>query len=371
MQYKQKESDNKKQMSERKLSYDYIRVIACICIIGIHATVYQETDIQGKTEMLNYILHSFSRIGLPVFFMLSGALILNSKKEISVWKFYGSRFVKMILPFVLYSLFYILLKKAGWHITNIFAREVWEDIITTVCEGIISITQNYQTVQLWFMYSIIGLYITAPFLKIMLQNMTPKQLTELVAIIFGMRCLFSYFPQIAGYSLMISDYIFSGWVIYFILGYYVVQDFLKPYYRYIVLGGLLVFSISMYMAINIESFRNNGHFDLAPHMMIQAVAFFIIFYGNEFVFKKYTKLNKIVSFISKYTFSMYMIQLCVLTEVNRLPIMNVSEANELVVGCLRILLVFVGSFIAAVVIDNIIIKPIQFACNKVGKLLCK
>ena len=69
-----------KKISKREPIYDFIRVFACICVIGIHCTK-------------NLLFESISRIGLPMFTFLSGVLILNSNDE-SISTFYFKRFIK-------------------------------------------------------------------------------------------------------------------------------------------------------------------------------------------------------------------------------------------------------------------------------------
>ena len=127
----------------------------------------------------------------------------------------------------------------------------------------------------------------------------------------------------------------------------------------------------MYLAASLPQFRSNNHFDLSPHMILQTVALFVFIYSKENTLSRFAYMNKVISFVGKYTFSIYMLQLCILTEVNRLPIMNGTISNALIRRCIRIVLVFIGSLIAAIIADNTIIKLIQCVCEKIGCFLKK
>jgi Uncharacterized protein conserved in bacteria len=73
---------NKKQ---RIFYLDFIRVIAILLVIFIHVSTIDTTKHIGTTDwqivkMLNYFAH----ISVPIFFMISGTLILNSQKTLSL-----------------------------------------------------------------------------------------------------------------------------------------------------------------------------------------------------------------------------------------------------------------------------------------------
>ena len=87
------------ELRKRKPIYDVIRVISCLCIIAIHCT---DALIEEKTYdyvwYIGNVIQSIVRIALPMFVLLSGALLLNSKKEEPL----GGSFIHIFLNIFVY-----------------------------------------------------------------------------------------------------------------------------------------------------------------------------------------------------------------------------------------------------------------------------
>jgi len=356
------------KITVRKRAYDYIRVLACFCVIGIHSTGRDSYSFKESWEIIDFFLQSFSRIGLPVFFILSGALILNQKKTMHVGEFYLKRFVKIVVPFFLYSLFYILWVNQGFVLSDCLKWETWRRIVSGILPGICATMETYQVITLWFVYTLIGLYLVAPFLAVMLQNMDEKMLKGLALFLIIMRCIKNYFPILFGFRIGI-DYIFGSWCMYFILGYIIVQPFMEKYYSFIEVSGIAAFVISMLVKIFVPQYMSENYYDLAPHMIVQAIGMFIFVYRREAALGRFDKMSKIIEKLGKYTFSIYLLHSFVMGEVVRSGILERITSNVIINELLRIFMTFLGGFIIAVVVDNSIIKFTQYLCGKFIKII--
>ena len=100
-------------MKNRNLSIDLLRIVATIGVISIHS--------DQITERLNYfggiswwfsnIIHSFSSVSVPIFFMISGYLLINPKEI----KNNSAKTIKrVLLPLILWTIVY-LPWKYKWH----------------------------------------------------------------------------------------------------------------------------------------------------------------------------------------------------------------------------------------------------------------
>ena len=68
----------KKNLSDRVYYIDILRVLACIAVIMTHASDDYVLDNFGSSNfMIGNVIDSISRIGVPIFVMISGALLLN------------------------------------------------------------------------------------------------------------------------------------------------------------------------------------------------------------------------------------------------------------------------------------------------------
>ncbi|ANI30580.1 acetyltransferase [Yersinia entomophaga] len=128
---------------------DNLRAVACIMVVMIHATTYYLTSGAAVGEFswdLSNLLNSMSRVGVPLFFMISGYLFLGEKSA-------GKKhFIRIGLCLTFYSaiaLIYIstLTPIGGWaSLKNILQKPVFY--------------------HLWFFYAIIVVYLVSPLINV-------------------------------------------------------------------------------------------------------------------------------------------------------------------------------------------------------------
>ena len=89
-------------MINKRLEYlDIIRVVACLMVIVMHA------PISGDGAMTHGPFLVFTSV--PLFFMVSGALLLPCREGITARAYLAKRIGKIVGPTVCFSLFYIVL----------------------------------------------------------------------------------------------------------------------------------------------------------------------------------------------------------------------------------------------------------------------
>lgn len=86
----------------------FLRAFACIGVLLVHvsATYYNEAD--GVWNWFTYFFNQLGRFGTPTFAVISGFLLFHqvNKRGFSLKPFITSRTTKIIMPFVIWSLFY-------------------------------------------------------------------------------------------------------------------------------------------------------------------------------------------------------------------------------------------------------------------------
>ena len=83
--------DKSQGTTSRYVYMDLARVVACILVVCVHiaALDFNNYSIQSMEWKLLNAMDSLGLMGVPLFFMLSGALFLNSDRQLSVayvWK---------------------------------------------------------------------------------------------------------------------------------------------------------------------------------------------------------------------------------------------------------------------------------------------
>ena len=100
---------SKTNISSNRIYYmDILRVIACLCVVMIHTCGSFVTKEYGSVNYwIGNVLDSISRVAVPLFIMISGALLLDENYDYSVGKI-KKHIKKMILFFVFWSVVYCL-----------------------------------------------------------------------------------------------------------------------------------------------------------------------------------------------------------------------------------------------------------------------
>lgn len=157
---------NETKISSRCYSYDIIRIIAILLVIMIHASgrILNVSDDNSSAYLAANIFDSFSRIGVPLFVMISGALMLNENKNNITIKKMAVSSLNIFKILMIWSLLYVI----------VFS------IITPLCEGreiLIGKTVRsffFGHYHLWFLYMIIGLYLITPILRLFIKKENQK-----------------------------------------------------------------------------------------------------------------------------------------------------------------------------------------------------
>lgn len=79
-----------------------LRIAACFAVVLLHVSngYWYVVDINSNDFLVMTIYNSFTRFGVPVFFMLSGLFLLDPQKEMTVRKWWG-RIGKLVIAFFL------------------------------------------------------------------------------------------------------------------------------------------------------------------------------------------------------------------------------------------------------------------------------
>ena len=88
-------------MSERIIYYDFLRAFAIIAIVVCHIGGLYLTNFGVVNTLENnfaYFLNSFAHFGVPLFIMISGALLLNKDRSFKV--FFSKRALRLFPPLI-------------------------------------------------------------------------------------------------------------------------------------------------------------------------------------------------------------------------------------------------------------------------------
>ncbi len=153
--------------SSRYAYIDLLRCLAAFLVILLHciAGYTGNTVLFGtRTWWACDIINSFARMGVPLFFMVSGFLLLSSEKTDCVQTFYKNRVSRLCVPFLF------------WDIVYYFESCVLEGRSPGLLPFLNELTRQGSKYHLWFVYQIMALYLLMPFLKKIVDGSTRREL---------------------------------------------------------------------------------------------------------------------------------------------------------------------------------------------------
>lgn len=278
-------------MKERNYNYDIMRVLACIMIICMHAPM---PNLNANGIILSTISY-FTAPGLCLFFVISGSLLLPIKTDTTT--FLKKRLGKVIMPTLVFTILYIILNCINGEQQN---------ILRTICSIPFS-AQGHGV--LWFMYTLIGLYLVAPIISKWLDSASKREV-ELYLLLWVITLCFPILKLFVGINEGNTGvlYYFSGYIGYFILGYY-----LKKYPESISLKKLIIPDI---IAIIAPIAFKVMHIEIDFYSMFWYLSIFVaLLCTTIYVLISKIKIKKrggIVELISNLSFGIYLIHIAVM-----------------------------------------------------------
>lgn len=267
--------------------------------------------------------------------MLSGALLLTRDKEESVSEFLKKRLSKVVIPLIFWSFIYTLY--------NIYELEE----SYTAYEILVQFLTDDIYYHLWFLYTITGLYIMAPFLKLLVVHMDKKTFQAFLLFWIIFSCFLPFLPKFFEFELALTPGLFEPYIGYFLLGAYLVlypvpKKYLLP------LGALAIASyfVTLWGTYYLNAGLPADEFDDFFYEHYRPNALFItlfIFIGFQHMSKK-IKPNALITRISTATFGIYVIHPLIQIYLNKFFGLNETTFNPIISVPLVWLLIFIISF---------------------------
>ena len=340
---------------QRVLYYDVLNICACLCVVFLHFNGLVHSYESGPNWPQSLIIEVLCYWAVPIFFMLSGATLMNYRERYSTRDFLKRRFTRTVIPFLFWSLSIIVLKVvlgnvdlSGWTFYT------WVDYVMNA-----KVEPVY-----WFFIPLFSIYLCMPVLSFLTEDKHRKTLwyaVTLSGLLYGTLPIISLsigFPWNSGLNIPVL----GGYLIFVVLGYLLSTTDIPKRYR-ICLYVLGVFSALMryvftYRQSIIEGQTVRTYFDyLQFHSIFLAVGVFVLFKQIpwEKIFKT-DKSQRVIAKISSCSFGIYLIHM-LLQRVCKY-VLNVPE-NGLVWRLILPIFVYLVGLLIVYVMKNIpIIKRI-------------
>lgn len=209
-------------MEHEKTAYlDLLRVAACIMVVGVHVTAFcmEDVPVGGFAFAVMDAFDCFFILGVPLFVMVSGALMLAEDYKTDFKKLYFGKIGRLVILYFFWLLIY--------NINNYMIGD-----LNSLKEIVLRTLMGKGIYHLWFLPMTAALYLVTPFIRSFAQDLNKclwfLGLYFLLAILIPTALLFDFpYRTIVDsvYHQIDNYYIFSGYLGYYVLGH-VIHEFM-------------------------------------------------------------------------------------------------------------------------------------------------
>lgn len=291
-------------MGKEKITYiEYIRVFAAVAVVFLHIVMTLPNNYSvAELGVFNYTVFSdcymLVKWAVPCFIMVSGALLLNPQKEITVkktWK-YILRMLEVLLTFgVVYALMELVFSEK-----TINAYMFLKAILNTL-EG-----KTWD--HMWYIYVLISIYIIMMPLKDFIRAQSRNTIRIFIIVLIAGNFIIPTINTIFGTNIKTLMPI-GEYITYFLIGYYIstISKESSIYKKSIWISG----GIATLAMIGLESYSLTvyGNTAVVNHMsgeiltLIQSVSVFMIV---RILFEN-IEILRIAKTVSACSFGIYLI----------------------------------------------------------------
>jgi surface polysaccharide O-acyltransferase-like enzyme len=279
-----------------------LRLIALYAVIILHCTSPLLMQ-YGKAPLSDWLaadfLNALVRFAVPVFVMITGALLLHREYEIG--SFLKKRLSRVVMPFLFWSLVYVWY---SWYNEEIsFGSDVWANI-----KQVLHLLKYGSSYHLWYVYMLIGLYFFIPVIGKFVRNATESEVLYFLIVWFAVMTITQ--PYLMRYNPAVDMHYFAGYAGYLVLGHYLAfKDFnIKHLRLWMIL--LFVFSIALiaigtWLIISYPKWPGTMFYEpVNPAVLMLSASIFIVF--KLTVPKVSPIITRIRDFAEKYNYGIYL-----------------------------------------------------------------
>ncbi len=207
-------------MKTKRVDYEILRLIAIVCVVFNHSQhrgfeLYLAEGCSTVNFYGSLLLGILCKIAVPLFFLVSGGLLLHREEPVSV--VLKKRVLRILIVLVLFSgvlyLFWCVWGSVEQPSFGDFFRQLWADGIS---------------IPYWYLYTYLGLQLLLPLLRPMVQSMENRTFWYLIGLHLLLYGVLATLGTVMGLGMLNQDL----WVplaepnlFYFLMGYFLAHRF--------------------------------------------------------------------------------------------------------------------------------------------------
>lgn len=285
-----------------------LNVLACIGVVILH------TFETGYTSDANFVfevlIRAIAYCAVPVFFMITGATLIDYRERYDTKTFFKKRLLKVIIPLIIWSIIYFIINffKGKFSINDLSFKFVFEYFFLVKTNPIF-----------WFFVVIIGIYLAIPVISLIPQESRRKAFLYIIIITFVFN---QFLPDLLYHLNLNYNYdlkfplTYSGWISFIFIEYYIDKyEIVKKHRVIIYVLGIIGFLTMVVPTIFISYHKNEScswfdeYYD-APCVLYSASVFLFFkskINNNQIV----TKIMPFFNFVAPTTLGIYVLHIAI------------------------------------------------------------
>lgn len=326
---------------------DPLRVLTAFAVVVLHVSAYVVTEAKlGSLQWwVGNVLDSSVRWCVPVFVLISGALLLDPAKEEGLLTFYRKRAKRLVIPLVFWSLFYLAFRYCrGEALTT---KQIVEDVLRG---------QPYY--HLWYLYMVAGLYALTPFMRTYIRTSFQKEREMLVVLTL----VFSGLSSLLGYLYLETHTtifgLFVPYIGYYLCGYHIRSrseiGFSSPSLLAVILITVAIIAVGTFYLVGQFGFGVGLllYDAVSLPVILLSVALFLLVHKMNGACTYSRPFQNVIRQLAPVTLGIYVIHPVVLVLLRDMGLSSTSFTPFLSIPLISVL-VFVFSWLSAFVIYQI------------------
>lgn len=346
------------QTKSRVLSYDILRILAACSVVLLHcAAQFWYTDpVTEWNWKVDNAYDAVSRIGVPLFVMISGALLLGTKEAPSAKKLFTGRILRMAIIYVFWNAVYGLYSCSLWGFSSLSLKEAVKYMVNG-------------SYHLWYLPMLCGLYALTPILHELVHKLEKRTLEYYFLLFLLFQILrttaAALFVESAFWQTQFGQLeipMICSYISYYLLGFYLAEYGLSESWLHRLAWGILPAALlnilgSCFLSLRLGNARAELFDSFSLGTAWLTIAIFCLVTQR---FSGRMTQSRLIAELSQDTFGVYLMHILVIHLVSHLGIHSQMIPNVLGIPLLA-LISFSVSLCAAALLRRL---------PRIGKYLC-
>ncbi|MCB5363466.1 acyltransferase family protein [Pusillimonas sp. CC-YST705] len=171
---------------------DAARWMAALAVVLLHCAAFpltSTTDYGSTAWQWANVYDAATRWCVPVFVMISGALLLDPSKREGFRRFYQRRAIRILPAIVFWSALFLLWRAYIYRL---------EDASVDALDWLRLALSGEPYYHLWYLYMLVGLYLFTPCLRLLYSGSSVRQRLFMILVVFALATLQGLHREISG-----------------------------------------------------------------------------------------------------------------------------------------------------------------------------